>query len=119
MSLLDLYIGRTIVHQALVVMAVLVGLFALVIFIDQIDDIGSGDYGVMRAFVFVGLSVPRIVYEVFPMAVLLGAILGSTAALEMFRVAAMERRLEAERELIAANEELKIHEAELQDSTDR
>ena len=76
MSLLDLYIGRTIVHQALVVMAVLVGLFALVIFIDQIDDIGSGDYGVMRAFVFVGLSVPRIVYEVFPMAVLLGAILG-------------------------------------------
>ena len=76
MSLLDLYIGRTIVHQALVVMAVLVGLFALVIFIDQIDDIGSGDYGVMQAFVFVGLSVPRIVYEVFPMAVLLGAILG-------------------------------------------
>ena len=76
MSLLDLYIGRTIVHQAFVVMAVLVGLFALVIFIDQIDDIGSGDYGVMRAFVFVGLSVPRIVYEVFPMAVLLGAILG-------------------------------------------
>jgi len=76
MSLLDLYIGRTIVHQALVVMAVLVGLFSLVIFIDQIADIGSGDYGVMRAFVFVGLSVPRIVYEVFPMATLLGAILG-------------------------------------------
>ena len=50
---------------------------------------------------------------------LLGAILGSTAALEMFRVAAMEKRLEAERELITANEELKIHEAELQDSTDR
>ena len=50
---------------------------------------------------------------------LLGAILGSTAAFEMFRVAAMERRLEAERELIAANEELKIHEAELQGSTDR
>ena len=43
MSLLDLYIGRTIVHQALLVMAVLVGLFALVIFIDQIADIGSGD----------------------------------------------------------------------------
>ena len=76
MSLLDLYIGRTIVHQALLVMAVLVGLFALVIFIDQIADIGSGDYGVMQAFAFVGLSVPRIVYEVFPMAVLLGAILG-------------------------------------------
>jgi lipopolysaccharide export system permease protein len=76
MSLLDLYIGRTIVHQALVVMAVLVGLFSLVIFIDQIADIGSGDYGVLRAFAFVGLSVPRIVYEVFPMATLLGAILG-------------------------------------------
>ena len=76
MSLLDLYIGRTIVHQALLVMAVLVGLFALVIFVDQIDDIGSGDYGVIQAFIFVGLSVPRIVYEVFPMAVLLGAILG-------------------------------------------
>ena len=76
MTLLDLYIGRTIVRQALVGRAGLVGLFALVIFVDQIDDIGSGDYGVMRAFVFVGLSVPRIVYEVFPMAVLLGAILG-------------------------------------------
>ena len=53
MSLLDLYIGRTIVHQALLVMAVLVGLFALVIFNDQIADIGSGDYGVMQAFAFV------------------------------------------------------------------
>ena len=50
---------------------------------------------------------------------LLGAILGSTAAFEMFRVAAMERRFEAERELIAANEELKVREVELRGSTDR
>jgi signal transduction histidine kinase len=47
---------------------------------------------------------------------LLGAVLGSTAAFEMFRVSAMEKRLEAERDLIEANEGLKAHERELQGS---
>ncbi len=83
MSLLDLYIGRTILQQALLVMAVLVGLFTFVIFMDQIADIGSRNFGVVDALRFVALSVPRIIYEVFPMAALLGSILGlSSMALD-------------------------------------
>lgn len=76
MRILDLYIGRTIVYQTTVVLGVLVGLFMFLTFIDQVGELGTGSYGVLDAISFTLLSVPRIIYEVFPMAALLGAILG-------------------------------------------
>jgi lipopolysaccharide export system permease protein len=74
--LLDLYLGRTILNQVLLVMSVLAGIFMFVTFVDQISYLGTGRYGLWDAMWFVLLSTPRIIYEVFPMAVLLGAILG-------------------------------------------
>ena len=76
MRLLDLYLGRTILNQVLLVMSVLAGIFMFVTFVDQISYLGTGRYGLWDAMWFVLLSTPRIIYEVFPMAVLLGAILG-------------------------------------------
>ncbi|MDP7118867.1 MAG: LptF/LptG family permease, partial [Arenicellales bacterium] len=76
MRLLDLYLCRTILNQVLLVMSVLAGIFMFVTFVDQISYLGTGRYGLRDAMWFVLLSTPRIIYEVFPMAVLLGAILG-------------------------------------------
>lgn len=76
MRILDFYIGRIILYQTLVVLAVLVGLFMFITFIDQLDQLGTGNYGVLNAIEFTVFSVPRIIYEVFPMSALLGAILG-------------------------------------------
>lgn len=76
MRILDLYIGRTILYQTAMVLVVLVGLFMFIAFIDQVGDLGTGHYGVLDAIQFTLLSVPRIIYEVSPMAALLGSILG-------------------------------------------
>ena len=76
MRLLDLYIGKTILLQTLIVMAVLLGLFTFVSFIDQLADLGEENYGVTDAVRYLLLTMPRTIYQLFPMAALLGTILG-------------------------------------------
>jgi lipopolysaccharide export system permease protein len=76
MTLLDRYLARTVLIHTLMVMAVLTALMTLLIFIGQQDDIGTGSYGVGDAFLFTMLSLPQQVYELLPIAALIGAILG-------------------------------------------
>ena len=76
MKLIDIYIGRCIVQQSLLVIAVLTGIFAFLNFIDQLTDLGSGSYGLLEVLWFVVLTTPRIIHETFPMASLVGTILG-------------------------------------------
>ena len=76
MKLLDLYLARVLMGQILVVLAVLAGIFVFVEFIDQVSYLGTGNYSVLDALRYVLLSTPKITYEIFPMAVLIGAILG-------------------------------------------
>ena len=76
MRTLDLYIGRIVLYHTSVVVAVLLGLFTFMTFIDQLGDLGTGRYGLLDAARFVVLSIPKTLYEIFPMAALLGAILG-------------------------------------------
>lgn len=76
MRILDLYIARIVLYQTAVVVAVLCGLFMFITFIEQVGELGTGSYGVLDAIEYTVLSVPRILYEVFPMSALLGSILG-------------------------------------------
>ncbi len=76
MRIIDLHIAKTNLHYTLIVFAVLLGLFTFVTFIDQLADLGTGRFGLWEAIRFVFLSIPKTVYEIFPMAALLGCILG-------------------------------------------
>ena len=76
MRLLDRYIGGTILRQSSLVFIVLMGIFLFVMFIEELADIGVGNYGFSSVFRFVALSAPRIAYETFPMVALIGTILG-------------------------------------------
>ncbi len=71
----DLYLGRTILHHTGVALGVLLGLFSFVNFIDQLGDLGIGNYNLWQVVRFVGLSIPYTLYELFPMGALLGTIL--------------------------------------------
>lgn len=75
MNTLDRYLGRAIVLHALLVAAVLGALTSLFLFLGQQDDIGVGNYGVGDAFVFTLLSLPQQLFEMLPVAVLIGAFL--------------------------------------------
>ncbi len=75
-KILDLYIGRTIVNSSAMTLSVLVGLSALIKFIEQLKPVGKGSYTILDALTFVVLSMPRDIELFFPMAVLLGSLMG-------------------------------------------
>lgn len=75
-KILDLYIARTLLGTVGVTLSVLIGLSALIKFVEQLRKIGEGDYDMMVAFLYVLLSLPRDLEQFFPMATLLGGLIG-------------------------------------------
>jgi lipopolysaccharide export system permease protein len=76
MNMLDRYIVRAVLGGVFVVMVVLITLGALFLFSNQQDDIGVGQYTALDAFWFVVLNIPQQVYELMPIGVLIGALVG-------------------------------------------
>lgn len=70
------YVARTVVSGALLVLAVLVSLDLLLSFLGETDEIGEGDYDLAAAALYLLLTVPGRVYELFPAAVAIGGVLG-------------------------------------------
>lgn len=88
MKTIDRYIAKNVLNQTAMVLGVLLSLFAFLSFLDQLNDVGTGRYGILDAIWFVLYSLPRTLYEIFPMAALLGSILGlSSMALDSELVA--------------------------------
>jgi lipopolysaccharide export system permease protein len=75
-SVIRRYLFRSIIGTILLVLGVILGLAAFIEFVTQLDDIGSGDYGIMQAFIYTLLKLPNLANQMLPMAVLLGALLG-------------------------------------------
>lgn len=73
---LDRHIGRTVFLSTLLVLAILLALFTFFSFIDTLDDFGKGHFGLYQVIKYVVLSLPGWLYALFPVAALLGAILG-------------------------------------------
>ena len=63
----------------MIALCMLVALFCFFSLIDQLEDTGKGSYGVSQAVTYVLLTMPRLAYELFPIA----AVIGSMAALGM------------------------------------
>lgn len=75
MKILDRYISRTIISGTLMVLLVLGALLAFVDFVSEMDDVGKGQYSMLQAAMYVLLSLPKRLYELFPTAVLIGSLL--------------------------------------------
>ncbi|MDX1303383.1 LPS export ABC transporter permease LptG [Photobacterium sp.] len=75
-KILDWYIGRTIIATTALTLSTLVGLSAIIKYVEQLRKVGDGTYDLWKALVYVLLSVPRDIEMFFPMAVLLGALIG-------------------------------------------
>ncbi|AKA39091.1 LPS export ABC transporter permease LptG [Yersinia ruckeri] len=75
-GVLDRYIGRTILNTILMTLFMLVSLSSIIKFVEQLRKVGQGDYSAMSAGMYTLLSVPKDIELFFPMAALLGALLG-------------------------------------------
>lgn len=76
MRILDRYIAKTVLTSIGLVTLMLVGLQIFILFVDQLGDLGKLDYGIRQAAFFVLMQMPYQVYLFFPMASLLGCLIG-------------------------------------------
>ena len=75
MSVLTVYLMRTILSSTLLVLGVLLALAGLFEFIGQLDDI-QGNYTVPMALLYALLRLPQLSFEMLPIAALIGSLLG-------------------------------------------
>ena len=76
MRILDAWIARHVVGGTLLALAVLLSLTAVVTFVEELDEVGKGRYGVGGAIEYVLLTVPRHAVVLFPLASVIGALIG-------------------------------------------
>ena len=76
MRVITKYLASEIISATLLVLGAFLGLFAFFDLIHELGDIGKGDYRLQHAALFVLLTVPGHVYELMPIAALIGAIYG-------------------------------------------
>ena len=72
---LDRYIGVQVFLAILSVLGIIVGLALLFAFIDELGDV-EGSYGLGDALQYVLFTSPRRLYEMLPMAALIGCLIG-------------------------------------------
>lgn len=75
-GVLDRYIGKTIFNTIIMTLFMLVSLSGIIKFVDQLRKVGQGEYTALSAGMYTLLSVPKDIEIFFPMAALLGALLG-------------------------------------------
>lgn len=75
MKILRRYIGRLVLSNTLLVLAALLMLFGFFDLIYELRDVGVGGYKLSYALTFIALSLPGHMYEILPVAALIGALL--------------------------------------------
>jgi lipopolysaccharide export system permease protein len=80
--LLDRYVGVTVARSYVIVMLVLVIVFSLLTFVEDLDDVGKGRYRLRDSVAFVALTTPQRIVDLLPIVALLGSVaaLGALAA---------------------------------------
>lgn len=97
MKLLARYLAREIYFSITLVFAALLMLFSLLDLINQLNEMGRGDYRLSYVLLFVLLTVPGHIYELFPVAVLIGTIfalvqLAANSELTVYRASGVSLR---------------------------
>jgi lipopolysaccharide export system permease protein len=72
----DLYTARVVLVTVLLTWSVLVGLDVVLAMVDEIGNIGQGDYGFAGALTYIAHSLPRRAYNMFPTSAVIGALMG-------------------------------------------
>lgn len=74
MKLLTRYLSREIYGSLLLVFSALIMLFAFFDLLGELNDMGRGHYTLPYVLLYVLLTIPTRIYELFPVAVLIGTI---------------------------------------------
>lgn len=75
MKIFNRYIGIQVTKGYMVVLAILLTVFSFLAFVEDLENMGKGQYRLMDAIQFVLLMVPRNIVELMPVTALLGSLL--------------------------------------------
>lgn len=95
--IIDLYIGRALLMTTFISLFVLIGLSSLIKFVEQLRYVGAGNFDLTSAGVYVLLTTPADIVQIFPMATMLGGLIGlgmlaSNSELVVMQAAGLSRR---------------------------
>jgi len=76
MRLMSNNVVSTVIHASLLVLLALVGIEAFLLLLGELSLMGRGHYGFLQALLFVLLSIPGDIYQMFPLVMLLGSLIG-------------------------------------------
>lgn len=74
MRVLTSYIVKEVLKGSAVALILLLTLFNLFTFSDELKDLGEGSYGLKEIFMYLALTSPRVFYELIPSSALLGSL---------------------------------------------
>ncbi len=94
MRRIDRYIITSVLRATLMTLLAIAVISYVLTFMDEVGDAGKGDYGIADVMLVVASMVPRFLYESFPVATLIGALLAvggmaNTGELVAMRAAGM------------------------------
>lgn len=73
MKIIDRYLAVILLITTAIALTVLLSLFGFLSLIDQLEDAGRGNYDAIHAIQYVLLTTPRLAYELFPVAAVIGS----------------------------------------------
>ncbi|BAW80453.1 YjgP/YjgQ family permease [Candidatus Nitrosoglobus terrae] len=76
MKILDRYIAKAIINYTLLVLLVLIALYTFLSFVTELEEVGRGNYKASDALNYTVYSIPQHIYDLLPVASLLGSVLG-------------------------------------------
>ncbi len=96
MKILLRYITVHLARVTLLALFALVALFSFFELIDELGDVGKGTYGIPQAGLYIVLSMPRLAYELFPIAAVIGSmtvlgIMARDSELDVIRTSGVSR----------------------------
>ncbi len=74
MRTLTRYVSRDVLFSTLLIFTALLMLFSFFDLINEMKDVGKGNYTLTAALMFVALNIPSRLYELFPVAALIGTL---------------------------------------------
>ncbi|MGQ9659131.1 MAG: LPS export ABC transporter permease LptG [Thermochromatium sp.] len=89
MGILDRYLAWAVMSGTLLTLGGLLPLLGVFILVDELDAIGTERYGLTEALLFTLLSLPRYLYQIFPIATLIGTLIGLGALASRSELVAM------------------------------
>lgn len=90
MTLIERYVGKTVVSSILVTLGVLVGISTLFRFIDQLKYIGRADFTALTATLYSLYLIPQDLEAFFPMAAMIGGLVGLGAMAQSSELVVMQ-----------------------------